>query len=234
MGASREVARTVVETALATAKHPLIPLRDLAAHRGLIGGPFGSNLRTRDYTPGGVPVINGGNHSDWETTLVGPFQFVTVDKAYELRRNAAIPGDVVATNQGSVGQVSLVPQGAFDRYVVSQRQLRLRLQEDLASPNYIVAVLRGKSVQAELASQTIRTGVSHINLRIFGDLKVPVPPLERQLAIADQFDAANAVAVAARLLHLRLQRLRSALLIDLLSGLHEIPNSYDRLLDGAA
>ncbi|HEY5482582.1 MAG TPA: restriction endonuclease subunit S [Propionibacteriaceae bacterium] len=232
--ASRQAAGALVETALEEAEHPLVPLRDLAAEKGLIGGPFGSSLRTRDYAPHGVPVINGGNHSDWETCLIGPFQFLSVEKTHELRRNAALPGDVVATNQGSVGQVSLVPEGAFDRYVVSQRQLRLRLRTDVVSPNYIVAVLRGKAAQAELASQTIRTGVSHINLRIFGDLRVPLPPLDRQVVIAEQFDAANAVALAARLLHGRLDRLRSALLAGLLSGQHEIPASYDRFLDGAA
>lgn len=231
---SRQAAGALVQAALEDAGYPLVKLRDIATDRGLIGGPFGSSLRTRDYAPGGVPVINGGNHSEWEASLVGPFQFVSHQKADELRRNAATPGDVVATNQGSVGQVSLVPAGPYGRYLVSQRQLRLRLRTEVAAPRYVVAVLRGKAAQAELESQTISTGVSHINLRIFGDLEVQLPPLSQQVVIAEQFEAANAVAVASRLLRERLARLRSSLLAELLSGDHEIPASYDQFLDGAA
>ena len=36
-------------------------LRDVAAPRGLVGGPFGSSLGGKDYVPSGVPVIRGVN-----------------------------------------------------------------------------------------------------------------------------------------------------------------------------
>jgi len=239
--ASRGLARSAAVAAgvlvgdlLARDDCDMVPIRDLAVAGGLIGGPFGSDLRTRDYSTTGVPVINGANHSAEEATLVGPFQFVSEEKADQLRRNTAVPRDVVATNQGSVGQVSLVPRLPFDRYVVSQRQLRIRLDPDRAIPEYIVAILRGRSAQAELASQTVRTGVSHINLRIFGDLLVPLPSLGRQRLIAAVHSAAIDVSSAAATARRRLAVVRSSLLGDLLSGDHEIPSTYDRFLDGAA
>jgi type I restriction enzyme S subunit len=208
----------------------LTELRDLAEREGLIGGPFGSSLKTKDYAPSGVPVINGTNHSFEDWYLRGPYRYVSEEKARELHRNLAQPGDIVATNQGTVGQVSLVPEGSHPRYVVSQRQLRLRPRTDVALPEYLLVALRGTEAQAELASQVIATGVPHINLRIFGALRVPIPDLETQREIVAVIGASNACALAARSHREELVSLRSALLDDLLSGKQRIPSSYDELL----
>ena len=45
----------------------------------LVGGPFGSNLVSRDYVEDGVPVIRGQNMG--ERWVSGDFAFVTPTKA---------------------------------------------------------------------------------------------------------------------------------------------------------
>jgi hypothetical protein len=224
----------LLELRLSDPSAPRRALRDLSIRGGLIGGPFGSELRTRDYTHEGVPVINGANHSEDDLALRGPFQYLSEQKARSLSRNSAHAGDVVATNQGSVGQVSVVPSGPYAVYVVSQRQLRLRLDADLATPEYVVLALRARDAQAQIAAQTISTAVPHINLAIFGALEIPLPSIDRQVDIAREQAGLIGVAQTAQQLGLQLDQLGRALLADLLSGTHEIPASYDRFIDGAA
>ena len=101
----------------------------------LVGGPFGSNLVSRDYVDAGVPVIRGQNMGDrW---VAGDFAYVTEAKAKSLEANMARPGDIVFTQRGTLGQVSVVPTASFDRYLVSQSQMKLTVNQDLADPLFI-------------------------------------------------------------------------------------------------
>jgi type I restriction enzyme S subunit len=62
------------------------------------------------------------------------------------------------------------------------------------------------------------------------DLKLVLPPLTEQQQIAEMVSAMDDVIGAAQEAVSDAQELRSGLLSDLLSGNHEIPESYDRLL----
>src|SRR5229473_2333014 len=89
----------------------------------LVGGPFGSNLVSSDYVEDGVPVIRGQNMG--ERWVHGEFAYVTPAKAQTLLANHARPGDIIFTQRGTLGQVSLVPKEPYDRYLLSQSQMKL-------------------------------------------------------------------------------------------------------------
>lgn len=79
----------------------------------LVGGPFGSDLTQRDYVSDGVPVIRGTNLGGTEGRFVDDnFVFVSEHKAQSLRRNIALPGDVLFTQRGTLGQVAVIPKNA--------------------------------------------------------------------------------------------------------------------------
>src|SRR4051812_8104702 len=85
-------------------------LRDVATPRGLVGGPFGSNLGKRDYTASGVPVIRGQNLASGRYVAFDDCVFVSEQKAKEqLSGNHVIPGDLVFTQRGTLGQVAVMP-----------------------------------------------------------------------------------------------------------------------------
>ncbi len=87
-----------------------------------VGGPFGSNLTTRDYVEEGVPVIRGNNLPPETSFYDAEFVFVSEKKADDLRANAAYPGDVVFTQRGTLGQVGIIPlDSRFPRYIISPR-----------------------------------------------------------------------------------------------------------------
>ncbi|MFD7241056.1 restriction endonuclease subunit S [Streptomyces massasporeus] len=169
---------------------PTVPLREFAVHKGLVGGPFGSSLGKRDYVDYGVPVIRGQNLSGSGYFAGDDFVFVAPEKAdSDLARNLALPGDVVFTQRGTLGQVGIVPPGPYDRYVISQSQMRLRVDRARTDVRYIYYCFRDPSMLARIQSRAIATGVPHINLGILAELPVPEHPLPVQQAIAEVLGA---------------------------------------------
>lgn len=202
--------------------------------RGLVGGPFGSSLVSADYRDEGVPVIRGTNMPRKGTKFVGgDFAFVSPDKADSLVGNQAIPGDVVFTQRGTIGQVGIVPTEPFPTYIVSQSQMRLRVDPELADVEYIRLLFTAPLMVEELVGQNRATANPHINLGVLASTRVPAIKLEQQrlhaarwLSVEDSFAAARATVAS-------LHNLRANLLTALLSGEHVIPTTYDRFLEEA-
>ncbi len=153
-----------------------------AEPNALVGGPFGSNLVSRDYVDQGVPVIRGQNMG--ERWIGGEFTYVTIEKAKSLAANLARPGDIVFTQRGTVGQVAVVPEEPFDRYLISQSQMKLTVDREQADPLFFYYVFRSSEQQDYVRRNVIQTGVPHINLGILRNTPVPLPPLQDQRAIA--------------------------------------------------
>lgn len=159
-------------------------VEDIAAPKrnAIVGGPFGSNLVQKDYVDDGVPVIRGQNLSGrW---VSGDFAYVTLDKAEELSANLAHPRDIIFTQRGTIGQVAVLPLGGFDRYLVSQSQMKLSVNEEIADPLFYYYVFRSGPQQEYVRQHAIQTGVPHTNLSILRATPIPLPPLSEQRAIA--------------------------------------------------
>ena len=158
-------------------------IEDIAASapNAVVGGPFGSNLVSGDYVPDGVPVIRGQNMgARWVT---GDFVFVTPEKAESLKANLARPDDIVLTQRGTLGQVSIVPS-TVPRFLVSQSQMKVTVDLAIADPLFLYYVLSSAEQRAYVRQNTIQTGVPHTNLGILRSTPIPVPPLSEQRAIA--------------------------------------------------
>ena len=164
-------------------------LAAIAADRGLVGGPFGSSLVNADYTAEGVPVIRGANMSDGRF-IGGEFAFVSPEKfARDLARNSAVAGDVIYTQRGTLGQVALVPSGGAETFVVSQSQMRLRVDPERAVPQFVYYASTTSDFLKQIDDRSISTGVPHTNLGILADLEIPLPPMAEQQAIAEVLGA---------------------------------------------
>ncbi|WP_083251083.1 restriction endonuclease subunit S [Acidihalobacter yilgarnensis] len=148
----------------------------------LVGGPFGSNLVSADYTANGVPVIRGQNMgSRW---VSGEFAYVSPEKAQSLQSNLARPGDIVFTQRGTLGQVALVPEGVFDSYVVSQSQMKLTVDQTKANSHFLYYLFSSPAQQEYIRQNAIQVGVPHTNLGILRDTPVSLPSIDEQRAIA--------------------------------------------------
>ncbi|AJF06729.1 restriction endonuclease subunit S [Geoalkalibacter subterraneus] len=167
---------------------PKLKLESLAAKEpySFVGGPFGSKLTTRDYVESGIPVIRGSNMNNGRYLDMTDFVFVTESKVREdLSSNLAKPGDLVFTQRGTLGQVAIIPSdGIADRYVVSQSQMKLTVDEDKADRLFLYYFFSSREATERIMSFVSSSGVPHINLTVLRNFEVPVPPPENQRNIA--------------------------------------------------
>ena len=154
--------------------------------QNVLGGPFGSKLTQKDYTETGVPVIRGSNMVTGERWLGGEFAYVSEAKVEaDLKRNLAQPGDIIVTQRGTLGQVAIAPdRHGFDRYVISQSQMAVRVPKDMAHRDFVFYFLKSPQFAAYVYTSTIQTGVPHINLGILRSAPATWPEREQQEQIA--------------------------------------------------
>lgn len=145
-------------------------------------GPFGSNLVSRDYVNRGVPVIRGQNMtSRW---VDGEFAFVSEDKAKQLRASIATPGDLVFTQRGTLGQVAVVPDEPYERYVLSQSQMKLSPDPAKVDALFLYYLFSSPEQQEYVRRNATQSGVPHTNLAFLRSTPISLPSVEEQQAIA--------------------------------------------------
>jgi type I restriction enzyme, S subunit len=185
----------------------------------ITGGPFGSKLGTKDYVTCGVPVIRGTNLSETGHFSSDDFVFVSETKADELSANLARPGDIVVTQRGTLGQVGMIPHGVgFDRFVISQSQMKVTLSDTKAAREYILYFLKSPAANTRIKSLAVSSGVPHINLGTLRDFEVLLPPLAIQQRFAE-FASSTERSIELDLSRIRnLRKTRDLLLPRLISG----------------
>ncbi len=194
-----------------------------------VGGPFGSDLTTADYVnEPGVPVIRGTNLGGKESRFIDDgFVYVTEQKATDLRRNTAYPGDVVFTQRGTLGQVALIPLSArFSRYVISQSQMKLTPDSSKIDSRFLYYYFRAPKTINRLLSETQATGVPHINLGILKRFPVMLPPLKEQRRIAGILDRAAELQAKRRAAIVQLDELTQAIFLDMFGDPIKNPNNF--------
>lgn len=168
-------------------KWPVVPLSTLAAATkgSIAGGPFGSDLVSRDYVASGVPVVRGVNLPSHVKFSFNDLVFVTENKADTLHLNCAHPGDLVFTQRGTLGQVGLLPKRSpYSRFLISQSQMKMTVDRKRADPLYLYYYFRLPSTVTYIENHALQSGVPHINLCILKKLQVICPSLNAQKKIA--------------------------------------------------
>ncbi|EUC68378.1 restriction endonuclease S [Alcanivorax sp. 97CO-5] len=165
-------------------------LGDLAAAgRSVISGPFGSNIGQRFFQQTGVPVIRGNNlTTDFKKFVDDGFVFLTEEKADELKADA-IAGDILFTAAGTIGQVGMIPEDAkYHRYVISNKQLRFRVDKNKADPNYVFYWLASPWIYQAILNRNTGSTVPLINLGVIKSLPIKLPSqISEQRSIARLF-----------------------------------------------
>ncbi|MGP8140919.1 MAG: restriction endonuclease subunit S, partial [Terriglobales bacterium] len=100
-----------------------------------------------------------------------------VESRYFLRINGHPP----ITHRGTLGQVGIIPRdGRFSRYVVSQSQMVVSVDSNLATPRFVFEFLRSAEGLHQLLSSTSQTGVPAIArpTTAVKAMRLILPPIE--------------------------------------------------------
>jgi len=125
-------------------------------------GPFGSNIKVSTFVDKGVPVISG-QHLHGTMLTDGSNNFITPEHAEKLKNSRVVPGDIIFTHAGNIGQVSIIPKNAkYQEYVISQRQFFLRVDKERASNWFLLMFFKSRMGQHLLLSNSSQVGVPSI------------------------------------------------------------------------
>ena len=163
-------------------------IEDIASDekRSIISGPFGSNISSKYFTEHGVPVIRGNNLTEDNTKFIDEgFVFVSEEKAKELNTYADVD-DLVFTAAGTIGQVGIIPENSkFDRYVISNKQLRVTLDLNKVNQHYAYYWFSSKLINKYIKQLNTGSTIPLINLTILKGLPIPLPSKDLQDKIAN-------------------------------------------------
>ncbi|MFO1003841.1 MAG: restriction endonuclease subunit S [Planctomycetaceae bacterium] len=156
-------------------------VRDIVhpAKNSCVGGPFGSNLTSKDYVDlQGVPVSRGNNLTIAKERFIDrEFVFVSEKKAASLIQNTAFPGDLVFTQRGTIGQIGLIPKNArFSAYILSQNQMKLKPDEAKADSAFLYYYFLSPVAQNLIRQHSIGSTIPGFNLGQLREFPLLLPP----------------------------------------------------------
>ena len=147
---------------------------------------------------------------------------ITREKAEDLREYAALPGDVIISRSGTVGEVCVVPEGLGESRI-STNLMRVRLTRGGMIPKFFCLLFNGSpfvmSQISELCSGSTR---DFLNTEILTRLHFPLPPLAEQeqiIAVVEHLSSVIEATVAEINRNLsRAARLRQSILKQAFEG----------------
>lgn len=149
-------------------------------------GPFGSQLHAEDYVEDGIPLVNPSNIVDGQ---VAPDTKNCVDQATFLRLQsyALHPGDIVLARRGELGRCAVISADS-ETLLCGTGSLLVRPKTDRALPSFIAEYVRTPKVRDWLSLQSVGSTMENLNASIVGAIRIALPPLREQKAIAGFLD----------------------------------------------
>jgi type I restriction enzyme S subunit len=201
----------------------ILPLEDVAKHEAysFVDGPFGSNLKTSDYTAEGIRLIQLQNIGEgyW---IDDNKKYTSENKFKELIRHAAFPGDIViAKMPDPIARACIVPI-VSNRYLVVADCIKLSHDISICNSNYLVNAINHQSFRNQVLRIASGTTRLRVNLGQLKKILVSIPPLIEQEHIAEVIHIVDDVIYYTEQVIVKLQKIHQGLLHDLLTrGLDE-------------
>ena len=156
-------------------------------------GPFGTLLSKAEHVEQGIEVV-GIENIDRGKFVLGSKIRITPEKALELAAYDLLPGDVIISRSGTVGEVCVVPQG-LGALRFSTNIIRVVLDEGLVSPNYFVYLFIGCSEVLRQVDDLCKGSTrAFLNQTILNAITYPIPCREEQNEIGQRVETLFAFA----------------------------------------
>jgi len=177
----------------------------------------------------GVPFINAGHLTDWRVDF-SQMDYIPLEVFNKLTGGKIQEFDVLFCLRGTVGKFALVA----DSYIgaIASSLIIVRCRESV-QPTFMMLFLASEGCKEQI--ELNRNGAVQPNLsaKSLSGFITPLPPLVEQKRIVDVVSSMDDSIQASEQTIVEAKNLRSGLLSDLLSGEHEIPAVYDKLLGAA-
>ncbi|MBY6093969.1 restriction endonuclease subunit S [Ferrimonas balearica] len=159
-------------------KWRVVKLEQLVSDKkDIVDGPFGSSVNTKvDYVENGeIPVIRTKNVSPNGEFITDDLKFMTREKFDTVRRSEVLPGDVVLTKVGTIGNVMILPQSCKQAVLSTTGSCRIRLNQELIEPKYFFHFLKlYKPKMLQIAAEGVQP---FLNMKHIKGFDVPLPEI---------------------------------------------------------
>jgi type I restriction enzyme S subunit len=196
----------------------------------LVRGPFGGSLKKEIFVKDGFAVY------EQQHAIYGDFSTIryriSSQKFAEMKRFELTPGDLIMSCSGTMGKVRIVPDGA-DAGIINQALLKIKPKSNLIS-EFLFLWMQSQDFIEQIEMNSGGGALQNVSsVKLLKGIKLPLPEINEQKRIVDLISSMDEGISATEKLVGETKQLRLGLLSDLLSGEHEIPESYDRLMGAA-
>ncbi|MEC2072483.1 restriction endonuclease subunit S [Alkalihalophilus marmarensis] len=162
-------------------------LSDLANENdkySFVGGPFGSDLKSEDYTEKGVRIIQLQNIKD------GYFSneykiYTSAEKADQLQKCNIYPGDLIIAKMAEPLARACVVPDIEERFVMASDGIRLSIDESQNEKHFLMYAINSPYFRQQAINNSTGTTRQRIGLKTLRNLKVAVPPFLEQKKITN-------------------------------------------------
>lgn len=173
-------------------------------------GPFGSNLKSSQYTKSGVRVIRLQN--------IGVREFVDNDKTFvssshyeEPSKHTRLPGDILIGTLGDPNLRACVQPHHIPIAINKADCVQMMRDESIAHPVYVMHLLNTPDANAMASSLILGQTRGRISMGRLRGLTIPVPPVELQAEFASRIERTESLKQSLRLSFAEADRLKGAL-----------------------
>ena len=149
---------------------------------GIRRGPFGSSLKKDSFVKKSDYVVyeqQNAIYDNYETRY-----FISREKYNELIRFNIQPGDFIMSGAGTIGRISMVPDG-IKKGIFNQALIRFKVNKDSVDPLYFLKFMQSDMMQKQLTQAN--PGSAMTNLVPMDELKkwdIVIPSFEEQNRIS--------------------------------------------------
>lgn len=149
------------------------------------GGPFGSDLKSEEYSDSGVRIIQLQNIG------VGVFKddykiYTSEEKALQLASCLIFPGDIIIAKMADpVARACIIPN-IEEKYIMASDGIRLEVDNKFFNTKFVEYSVN--SIYFNSQAEAVSTGTTRlrIGLTVLKKLKILAPPIEEQNLIVEK------------------------------------------------
>lgn len=156
----------------------------LNSEEGIRRGPFGSALKKELFVQNSEYVVYEQQNAIYD--YFNTRYRISEEKYRELKKFMLLPGDFIMSGAGTIGKISLVPEG-IEKGVFNQALIRLRVNKN-TDKEFFLQWMRSPEMQNKLTKANPASAM--VNLVPMSEVKewdIIVPSLEEQSAIGSLF-----------------------------------------------
>lgn len=184
---------------------------------GFTGGPFGSNLKSSDYTDDGVRIIQLQNIGDG--VFLDDYKiFTSHTKADELISCNIYPGEIILSKMGDpVARACIIPP-MHDRFLMCSDGIRLSVDQRRFCTHFIYTMINAPEFREKAANAGTGSTRKRIGLTELRNLELNCPALPEQTAIATVLSDMDAELATLEARRDKTRALKQAMMQELLTG----------------